>query len=422
MKHLHLECVGGASGDMILGVLVELGVSREELVAELSKLPLGTFNITTETAQSKHITGLRLTINVEGQELSAEPAEPHDHVHEHTRDHAHDHVHHDGQEDHHHHHEHRALSEIASMIHAAELSESVKKRAVGIFTALGHAESKIHGVPVEDIHFHEVGAADSILDIVGSCWALEKLGVKTVSVGSIPMGHGVIRCAHGVYPNPAPATLELLYGMPLTQVDEPFELVTPTGAALLSGWKNTRQIPAGAHLVRTAYSVGRRNLHHRPNILRASLYDAADGVEHDSCLMLECNLDDTTPELLGLLVEELMAQGALDVTCTPVTMKKQRSGILLSVLGDFSKREMLLDLVFRGSTTFGVREYVVNRTKLVRRFEKVSTPYGDVTVKIGTWRGEDITRAPEISDCRRIAIEKNVSVRAVYEAAARHQF
>jgi len=413
MKHLHLECIGGASGDMILGALVELGISREKLMAALSELPLGTFDITTEPAQSKHITGLRLTIKIEGQELSSEPAEPHDHLH--------DHVHHDGQEDHHHHHEHRALSEIEAMIHAAGFSDAVKKRATGIFTALGHAESKIHGVPVEDIHFHEVGAADSILDIVGCCWALEALEVKTISVGTIPMGHGVIRCAHGVYPNPAPATLELLYGMPLIQVDEPFELVTPTGAALLSGWKNAEQIPAGAKLTRTAYSVGHRNLHHRPNILRASLYDAADAVEHDTCLALECNLDDTTPELLGLLVEDLMAQGALDVTCTPVTMKKQRPGIQLSILCEFSKREILLDLVFRGSTTFGVREYVVNRTKLTRRFEKVSTPYGDVTVKIGTWRGEDITRAPEISDCRRIAIDKNVSARAVYEAAARHQ-
>jgi len=418
MKHLHLECIGGASGDMILGALVGLGISRDELTAALSSLPLGHFDITTESAQSKHICGLRLTIEVEGQKASAEPAEPHDHAHEHS----HHHEHPSGPESHHHHpHEHRALSEIESMIRTATFPDSVKDRAVGIFRSLGNAESKIHGVPVEDIHFHEVGAADSILDIVGSCWALEQLGVTSISLGVVPMGHGVIRCAHGVYPNPAPATLELLYGLPLMQVDEPFELVTPTGAALLSGWKNSDHIPAGAALAKTAYSVGRRELHHRPNILRASLYDAADGVEHDTCLALECNLDDTTPELMGLLVEDLMAQGALDVTCTPVTMKKQRPGIQLSVLCEFSKRDELLDLVFRGSTTFGVREYVVNRTKLVRRFEKVSTPYGDVTVKIGTWRGDDITRAPEISDCRRIAIEKNVSVRAVYEAASRRQ-
>lgn len=421
MRHLHVECIGGASGDMLLGALIELGVSAGDVEAALAGLHVGPFQIKMERAASMHITGVRASVVIEGEQQAGEPAEPlvhehrhHDHDHDHTHDHTHDHDH---ECEHHHHHAHRALSEIEKMINGAGLSADVAAAAIRIFRALGEAESKIHGVPVEDIHFHEVGAADSIVDIVGCCWALDHLGIDSVSVGPLPLGHGVIRCAHGVYPNPAPATLELLDGMKTVAADEPFELVTPTGAALLAGWKTTETTPAGARIGRIAYSIGRRKLNHRPNVLRATLFDTADGDEHDTCLVMECNLDDTTPELIGMLIEDLMAAGALDVTCEPVTMKKQRPGIRVSVLCEFSSRDSLLDLIFRGTTTFGVREYTVNRTKLSRRMETVRTVFGDVKVKIGTWRGEDITKSPEISDCRRIALENKVSVRAVYEAA-----
>jgi len=413
VKHLHLECIGGASGDMILGALVELGAPLDELKAALSTLGVGPFDFVIERADSISISGVRLCVNLSGSVEAGQPAEPHDHVHHH---HAHDHEH-----DHHHtHHEHRALSDIEKMIGASTLTESVKSMSIRVFRALGKAESKVHGVPVENIHFHEVGAADSILDIVGSCWALHRLGVDSISVGPIPIGHGVIRCAHGVYPNPAPATIELITGMPVVAADEPFELVTPTGAALLSQWKSSEHIPFGAKILASVYSLGRRALNHRPNVLRATLFiEDQSNSESDTCLMLECNLDDTTPELIGILMEDVLAAGALDVTCTPVTMKKQRPGILFSVLCEPARRDDLLNIIFRGSTTFGVREYSVQRTKLARRFEKVSTPYGDVSVKIGTWRGEDITRSPEMSDCQKIAREQNVPVRVVYEAAAR---
>lgn len=306
------------------------------------------------------------------------------------------------------------------MIQAAPLPERVKVSAARVFRMLGAAEAKIHGVPVEKIHFHEVGADDSILDIVGSCWALERLGVTSVSMGPVPQGQGTIRCAHGVYPNPAPATLELTTGMPVVQTDEPFELVTPTGAALLAAWKSAPAIPPGSVLVKTAYSLGQRKLHHRPNVLRASLYEsgpAGDG--SDTCVVLECNLDDTTPELVGCLMDEVLAAGALDVTCAPVTMKKQRPGFVFSVLCTPELRDKLLPVIFRGSTTFGIREYAVQRTKLQRRFETVTTRFGEVKVKVGSWHGDDLTRSPEMSDCQRIAREKGVPVREVYEAAKR---
>lgn len=421
MKHLHLECVGGASGDMVLGALVALGVELDALRAALATLPLGPFELVTEPAKSNGITGLRLSVKIEGQPEAGEPAPAADH-HHHDHGHGPHHHHHDHEPADHaaaHPHEHRALSDIVALLETSALPPAVIARAVGIFCSLGHAEARVHGVPVEHIHFHEVGAADSILDITGACWALEQLGITSVSVGPIPLGHGAIRCAHGVYPNPAPATIELIQGLPVVQVDEPFELVTPTGAALLAGWRTTAAVPAGAALVKVAYSVGRRELHHRPNVLRASLYETGSSPEHDTCLVLECNLDDTTPELVGVLMDDVLAAGALDVTCTPVTMKKQRPGLVFSVLTDLAHRETVLDRIFRGSTTFGVREYTVQRTKLARRFETVETPYGPVKVKVGSWKGEDITRSPEMSDCQRVAAEKNVPVRAVYDAARR---
>jgi uncharacterized protein (TIGR00299 family) protein len=426
VKHLHLECVGGASGDMVLGALVALGADLDALRAALQVLPLGPFTITAEPARSRGITGTRVSVEVADQPEAGEPAEPEHaghghHHHDHAHGHAHDsHVHAGDVHDHAHDHDHaphRALSEIVRLLESAGLPAEVTARAVGVFCSLGHAEAKVHGVPVADIHFHEVGAADSIIDITGACWALEHLGITSVSVGPIPLGHGAIRCAHGVYPNPAPATIELIQGLPVVQTDEPFELVTPTGAALLAGWRTAASIPSGAVLVRAAYGVGRRELQHRPNVLRASLYDVTASAERDTCLVVECTLDDTTPELIGVLMDDVLAAGALDVTCTPVTMKKQRPGVVVSVLTDPERREAVIERLFRGSTTFGVREYMVERTKLARAFETVVTPYGPVRVKVGTWRGEVLTRSPEMADCQRVAAERGVAVRAVYEAA-----
>lgn len=417
MTHLHLECIGGASGDMMLGALVELGAPLDDLTRALKSLGTAPFELIVERGESMHITGARLRVKIAGHPESEQPAEPHDHGH----DHPHEHSHHEHATHHHdhHHHAHRALSDIKQMIAAADLPDAVKTSALRVFEMLGRAEAAIHGVPVESIHFHEVGADDSILDLVGSCWALHALGVTSVSVGPVPQGQGTIRCAHGVYPNPAPATLALTQGMPVVQTDEPFELVTPTGAALLAAWRNSDRPPAGAVLKKTAYSLGRRTLHHRPNLLRASLYDLAEGTAPDRCLMLACNLDDTTPEVIGALMEEVMAAGALDVMSTPVMMKKQRPGVVLSVLCEPALREKMLDVIFRGSTTFGIRMHEVERATLARRFETVQTEFGAVKVKIGAWQGNDLTRAPEFEDCRRLAREHGVSARAVYEAALR---
>ena len=390
---LHFESIGGASGDMIIGALIGLGAPVEELNEELKSLQVDPFRILVDEVVEQGMSGIRARVEVE------------EHRH---------HPHHHGE----HHHAHgRHLSTILKLINASALPDSVKSSAAAVFQCIGEAEAAIHNVDIEKIHFHEVGAMDSIIDIVGCCLALHKLGVDGVAVRTLPQGHGTIECAHGTYPNPAPATLRILAGFPVEQVDEPFELVTPTGAALLASWRVSDAPAQGSRAVKTAYSFGQRRLRHRPNLLRATLYESAADDTADECLVLECNLDDMTPELVGCLFDRLLEDGALDVFTTPVLMKKQRPGILLTVLCLPSDRSRMLDLVFRESTTFGVRERLMQRTILDRSFQAVETPFGQVKIKIGKHKGVVVTASPEIEDCRKLAREKGVAIRAVYEAA-----
>lgn len=387
---LHFESIGGASGDMLLGALIGLGVLVEELNEELKSLKVDSFEIVVEKVVEQGMSGIRAKVVL------------HEHHH-----HNHDHGHHHG----------RHLSTILKLIGESELPAPVKKSASLVFQRIGEAEAAIHGIDIEKIHFHEVGAMDSIVDIVGCCLAMHKLGVSAVSIRSLPQGHGTIECAHGTYPNPAPATLRLLEGFPVEDVDEPFELVTPTGAALLSTWRTAKVPPAGNRAAKTAYSFGHRKLNSRPNLLRATIYESTEDNTTDECLVLECNLDDTTPELMGCLFDRLLEADALDVFTTPVFMKKQRQGILLTVLCLPSDRDKMLDLIFRESTTFGIRERLEKRTILERSFQTVETPYGEVRIKMGHRSGEIITASPEVEDCRKCAVESGVPVKKVYDAS-----
>ncbi len=378
---------------MILGALIGLGVPVEELSEELKSLKVDPFEIIVDEVVEQGMSGVRAKVVV------------HEHRH---------HPHHHGEQDHHH---GRHLSTILKLIAASDLPDPVKANASAVFQRIGEAEAAIHNIDIEKIHFHEVGAMDSIIDIVGCCLALHKLGVDGVSIRSLPQGHGTIECAHGTYPNPAPATLRMLQGFPTEPIDEPFELVTPTGAALLSAWRTADAPPIGGQAIKTAYSFGHRKLRLRPNLLRATLYEVAEDQAADECLVLECNLDDTTPELVGCLFDRLLASGALDVFTVPVFMKKQRPGILLTVLCLPSDRNRMLDLVFRESTTFGVRERLMNRTVLDRSFLPVETPFGTVRIKIGRWCGEIVTASPEVEDCRKCASKGGIPVKNVYDAA-----
>jgi len=280
----------------------------------------------------------------------------------------------------------------------------------------------VHGKAPEAVHFHEVGALDSIADIAGACLALRRLGVGGVSVGPLPCGTGTLACAHGVMPNPAPATLELLQGMETVQTAEPFELVTPTAAALFAAW--TRDLPpppARLRVLRSAFGFGRRTLAGRPNVLRATLCEAAAPADAaspgDDLVVLETNLDDCNPQWVGDLIGRALAAGALDAWAVPATFKKARPGIVFAALAPRERAAAVETLIFAATTTFGIRRHAVARSVLDRRFETAATPWGEVRVKVGARGGRDLVRTPEYEDCARAADAAGVAPRQVYEAA-----
>ena len=394
MKTLFVDSVGGASGDMMLGALIGLGVSAESVVEALQGVVHDDFSIEVSAYESCGINGVRATVHC---------AEPH-------ADAGHSH--------HTHGHHHRTWRDIRGMIEQSSLPEAVKADACGVFGRIAAAEGQIHGKAPDEVHFHEVGALDSIIDVVGCCFARHVLGVDSVQCGPLPLGCGTIVCQHGVYPCPAPATLELLKGMRVIRTEEPHELVTPTGAALLAEWVSEAATGARARVMASVYSFGQRTLENRPNVLRAVLSEAgADARSAEQCVVLEAQVDDSSPEVLGFLLGELLDAGALDAYFTPVQMKKLRPGVLLTVLCAVEDRERMTKLVFRGCSTFGVRYRVADRTVLERNVVEVSTAYGAIRVKQGWLDGECITASPEVEDCVKWAKIHQVALRQVYEAA-----
>jgi len=395
VRTLRFDSVGGASGDMILASLIDLGLSVDTLLSHLKSIPVEKFDIVAKRVVESNLSGTRVEVLCE---------KPHGHSHP-----------------------HRTIKDISSLIHQSRLPDAVKKMSLDVFQHLAKAEAKVHGTTPDQIHFHEVGAIDSIVDIVSSCLAIELLGVNHITFGPLPEGRGTTKTDHGVLPLPVPAVAELMKGFQIVETDEPFELVTPTGAALLTTWQkgSSPVSPAASQpmtILRTGYGIGHRKLKGRANVIRATLMEAAPAtsVGTDQCLVLECNVDDTVPELLGSLVQSLMDRGALDAFMTPIHMKKQRPATLLTVLCTPEQKSSMLDLIFRESTTFGIREHITNRTVLDRRHAEVETPYGKVRIKIGRWQNEDITWSPEHDDCVRCARDSGVSVRVVYEAALRN--
>lgn len=393
MKVLRFDSTGGASGDMILAALVHLGANLDTIRDRLRSLPVEPFEITASTVVDGSVRGTRIEVK----------------CCEHT-------------------HPCRTLADIVGLISRADLPDRARQSAIAVFRRLAEAEAEVHGTSPDSIHFHEIGAVDSIVDIVSSCLAVDLLGAGMVTFGPLPVGRGAVKTDHGIMPLPVPAVAGLLKGHAVSQTDEPFELVTPTGAALLATWAASQHACGGNSsddssmiILGAGYGIGSRKLNGRPNAIRAMLMETAgqSGAGSDECLVLECNLDDAVPELIGSLAQRLMSEGALDVFTTAIQMKKQRPGTLLTVLCRRDRKHDLLDLIFRESTTFGVREHAVARTVLERRHVEVETPYGKIRVKVGTWDGRDITWSPEHEDCARCAGEKNVPVRSVYEAALR---
>lgn len=380
MRLLHFDPFSGASGDMLLAALVDCGAPAEDIAETLGSLGLG-IEVSFGRTERGGLSALRARVSC-----------PHDH-------------------------EHRGLDDVLAIIRGAPLTESVRENASGAFRLLAEAEGKAHGIPPEEVHFHEVGALDSIADIVGVSRAVELLGAKLVSCGEVALGKGEIKCSHGVLPVPAPATVEILTGRPVRQLDLPFELCTPTGAALLSALSGRWGTMPSARIARVGYGAGSRELPGRPNVLRCILGEADAGGEE--LLLVETTIDDMQPELVGALYEKLASAGALEVTCTPVIAKKSRPAFRLSALCPRARLDALAQAIFRETTTFGLRVLPVERLALERRIERVSTPWGEVRVKLGLLDGKVVTRSPEYDDCVSLAENAGAAVKDVYLAATK---
>src|ERR1035437_8617582 len=419
VKTLYLDLNSGISGDMFIAALIDLGVDARELEQELKKLRLEGYHL--------HVTRGRKA-SLEGVKFDVHLASEHDHgvqphAHNHTHAHSHTHTHEQG----------RNFAQIRQLITASPLSDWVKQKSVAVFQRLATAEGKIHGLPPEQVNFHEVGAVDSIVDIVGACIGLEMLGKPRVLASRVVDGTGWIECAHGRLPIPAPATLAILgaRGIPLSQCDEPNELVTPTGAALLAEFVETFGPMREVVAEKIGYGLGTRDNPSRPNALRAILGESsaenrgpgAGGAAHDwetdTIVVLETNLDDINAEILGHFMEQALAAGALDVFHTAIQMKKNRPGVLLTVLCAEADADKFSELLMRETSAFGVRRYAAERRKLHREFVAVQTPHRTVTVKVGRLDGQVLQAAPEFESCKKLADQAKVPIKEVYEAALR---
>jgi len=376
----YLDCFSGLSGDMLLGALVDAGLSLDELRADLSHLSLPGYEISAERVSKRGISGTRVSVRAEAS------------------------------------HEHRGLSDITAIIARAELPREVAARAVAVFTRLAEAEAAVHGHSVEEVHFHEVGAVDAIVDIVGALCGLRRLNVGKLYVSPLPLGGGWVESAHGRLPVPAPATSLLLKGVPTYGGPVEAELVTPTGAAIVATLADGFGSMPPMTLRAVGWGAGAADLPH-PNLVRLFLGDAAEQPGRQYLVMLETNVDDMNPEFFDHVMERLFTAGALDVFYTPILMKKSRPAVLVSVLADPERADQLADILFRETSTFGVRRREVLRQCLDREWREVDTPYGTVRVKIGLLGGEEVSAAPEYEDCRRLAGERGVPVMEVYQAA-----
>ncbi len=388
---------------MFAGALLDLGWPEKSLLEGLSQLGLDhEFHIHVSKGIRQCISGTKFDVHVQSE---------HDHHH------SHEHYHGDaGQEAGHNHG--RSYRDIREIILSSQLPKEVRTKAVAVFQRIATAEGKIHGIPAEDVEFHEVGAIDSIVDVVAVCLGLHQLGIQEVRCSRLFEGCGEIQCAHGTFPLPAPATLEILTGIPLRQIDEPMEFITPTGAALLAEFSTSFGLIPPMQIKRTGYGLGSRDPSPRPNVLRALLgCPDLSSATPDKIVEIQTNLDDITPELVGALTGTLFQAGALDVFTLPASMKQNRPGVLLVVLSKEEDAQNLARLLLNESTAFGVRMHTCSRLILDRKIVEVPTAYGNIQVKIGLMDGKILQRTPEFSSCQDAAERNKAPVRFIYNAA-----
>ena len=473
MKILYYDCFAGISGDMNLAAMIDLGVSPEYLTAELAKLGLkDEFCLECEPQKRSGIKGMQVHVRLGdvddehgGHGEHGEHEDDHHHAHEcahkdghdHKHTHDHDHGHHD---DHRHNHNphhghghthgngghlpHRNLADIEAIITQSDLPEMVKHTSLRIFKRIAEAEAKVHGKPLEEVHFHEVGATDSIVDIVGAAICYHALGVDAVWASPLELGSGFVRCAHGMMPVPAPATAEILHGLPTSRGGVEHEATTPTGAAIVATLASIITAAPVMTTLKTGYGIGHRQSQRsnveRPNMLRVELAEVDEslagagssaailaaakpaGASHaaicGACL-LQCNIDDMSGELLAETMDTLIEQGAGDVYFTPVIMKKSRPGVVISVVCGETERARFTELLFRHTTTLGVKVFLHEKAMLEQSFASVTTPLGTVRLKQALLHGKVLRSKPEFEDCKALARRHGIPLAEVYAAISK---
>lgn len=378
MKILSYDCFSGISGDMNLGAMIDLGVSKDYLISELNKLNLKGWELKVEKDQRHGISGTKVTVKIK------------------------------------HEHAHRHLEDIESIIRKSALDEKTQDLAMKIFMKIAVAEAKVHGVPIDHVHFHEVGAMDSIIDIVGAAICFNSLNVEGVSVSPIELGSGFVRCDHGKLPVPAPATAEIVKGLPVKQGGVSFEATTPTGAAILAVIGTDFSQKQTIKIEKTAYGIGQKDNHDVPNILRVYLAETDKAEPGHDAVLLECNIDDMNPEFFEFISDRLFKAGAADVFLTNIMMKKGRPGIKLSIICEIGNSEPVKEILFRESTTLGLRTIKFRKDTLIRKSESFDTEYGSINIKRSYFNGTEVSVKPEYDECKKIAIEKGLPVKEVY--------
>ncbi len=422
MKNLYLDLSAGIAGDMFVAALLDLGVDVRALTQELKALPVQGYHLHISRRMKSAIHGTKFDVHLTS--APCQEAEAHEHNHSHPHDH--------GSGPGHHQHAHggdhvhgRTHAQIRALIGQSTLPEWVRTRSLSIFQRIAAAEGKIHGVDAADVQFHEVGAIDSIVDIVGACLAMDLLGRPRVTASAVVEGTGFVRCAHGRMPLPAAATLEILGArlIAVSQCDEPHEMVTPTGAAILAEFVESFGPMTGVVGAKVGYGLGTRDHRSRTNVLRAVLWDGPDesadpGWETDTIVVIESNIDDLSPEVLGAVLEKSLRLGALDAFHTPIQMKKQRPGVTITLLVEPDDADRFCEFVLTETSAFGVRRTFAERRKLRRQWVDVQTPFGTVRVKLGKLGNRTLQAAPEHESCRSVAAMAGVPIRLVHAAAA----
>jgi pyridinium-3,5-bisthiocarboxylic acid mononucleotide nickel chelatase len=398
MKTLYFDCFAGAGGDMILGALIALGVDENKLVEEISKLNISNFKIDFSKVDRSGINAVKANVEV-----------PHEHAHRH-------------------------LHHIEKIINESALSENVKARAIEIFTRLAEAEAKVHGIAIEKVHFHEVGAMDAIIDVVGACVGFEMLGIEKFACSKIHVGSGFVKMAHGKFPVPPPAVAELLKNAPIYSTEIEGELITPTGAAIISTVCDEFGAIPEMKIERTGYGAGTREYKDFPNVLRLmigevqspkSKVQSKNISDHrpqttDHLILLETNIDDLSPQILGFVMEQAFELGALDCWFTPIQMKKNRPAVQISVLCDSNSKEEILEMLYGETTTLGVRVSNVERNCLPREIVKVETEFGAIDVKVARFGKKIVNAKPEYDQIREIALKLKIPLREVEKAALKN--